>query len=193
MTTLICEGCGRAPASRDVYCTACGRELPGRQAPAAGDAAPPGWLVAAGPRGEGGLFEPLPSVPVSTADPLAPRRAWPGATGAVAAAAVAELEGEDDWAPEGGAGDTVVTLAGGPGWRVRESARPRVPLPPTLRTAAEAAAGEAGFAAAGGAGALVAGTPRPPLRALYVPLLALVLLSSCGAVALLVLHVLLHR
>jgi hypothetical protein len=150
-TAVICEGCGRAAGAREVYCPACGRQLPGREVPGGSDAAPPGWLVAAGARGEGGYFEPLPSVPVSVADPLAPAR------------------------------------DNGQAWRLRDApAKPAAPLPPppALQTAAETPVE---------APALVVTARRPPLRVLYVPLLALVVLSSGGAVTLLVLHALLHR
>lgn len=194
---VICEGCGRAPGAREVYCAACGRELPGRALPETSDAAPPGWLVAADARGEGGLFEPLPAVPLSLADPLTPRRSWPAAPTAAAAAAATEPTETpaEPVAQESGeahspiaetavlGGDAASPRDTGRGWRIRESAMPPPPLPLALRTAAELP----------GDAALVVGARRPPLRALYVPLLALVLLSSCGAVALLVLHVLLHR
>lgn len=158
---VLCEGCGRPAGAREVYCAACGRQLPGREAPAGSAAAPPGWLVAADARGEGGFFEPLPSVPVSTTDPMAPAR--------------------DDAAP---------------GWRVRQSAAlTATPAPPPLPPPAPAphAAAEASAPGDAAVAALVVPARRPPLRALYVPLLTLVLLSSCGAVALLVLHVALHR
>lgn len=169
MSTLICEGCGRAAGAREVYCTACGRSLPGRSVPqAASDAAPPGWLVAAGAHGEGGFFEPLPALPVSLAP--APPKLAPVELG-----------------PSDGTGVPLPPVDGGPGWRVRESAAPRAPLPPPLRTPAET-----GGAVADG-GALVVPARRPPLHLLFVPLLAVVLLSSAGAVALLVLHVVLHR
>jgi len=157
---VICEGCGRAPGASEVYCAACGRELPGRKsdADAAGsDAAPPGWLVAAGARGEGGFFEPMPTVPVSVPEGPGWRvRATAGVPGAVAVSTVAP-------------------------------APPPRPLPVEPGPVTEAAAPVAATHEA-----LVV-PRRAPLRLLYGPLLAVVILSSVGAVTLLVLHVALHR
>jgi hypothetical protein len=156
VSALICEGCGRAPGAREVYCAACGRELPGRREDGGSDAAPPGWLVAAGAHGEGGYFEPMPTV--------------------------------------------AVTVPDGPGWRVRTSGRasaasavaPPVPAAPA-RLPAPPAATTSSDSAGNAAAALVIPPRRAPLHLLYAPLLALVILSSTGAVALLALHVLLHR
>lgn len=147
----ICEGCGRAPGATEVYCSACGRMLPGRQPPDAGsDSAPPGWLVAADGRGEGGVFEPLPAMQVS----------GPG------------------WRQ----------VVGATGWKTRESPQRRAPEPK-----AEAAAPALEVPLPAPVTSPVAGRKSAPLRALYLPLVALVALSTAGAVTLLVLHVLLHR
>jgi hypothetical protein len=182
MNVPVCEGCGRAAGVREVYCAACGRDLPGRRVQPS-DATPPGWLVAAGARGDGGLFEPLPSVPIVAVDPVAPPRAvaWP-------AAAPGEAEAEAEPEPE------LLTLPGGPGWGVRESPREQARqarrraddvLPQLLEACTDV-----------GATVLTGSAPsasRPQLRALYRLLLVLVVASSLGAVVLLVLHVLLDR
>ena len=153
---LICEGCGRVAGQREVYCGACGRPLPGREADPS-DAAPPGWLVTPTPRdGTGPVFEPLPSLPVRAA-----RDSWPGA--------------EKGGAPE---------------------ATPAAPFTPEAAAAPVAAAPveDVHTVVAAAAAALVAEQDaHRPLRALYVPLLAICLASSAGAVTLLVLHALLHR
>ena len=156
---LICEGCGRPPAERDVHCTACGRELPGRRDEVEGresDPAPRGWLLAAGARGEGGVFEPMPMV--------------------------------------------TLTMPDGPGWRVRAAsasaslAAPMAPIEAPVSTVAPLPApSQASPSAAGSGTAAAPAADLRPLRRLYAPLLALVLLSSAGAIALLALHVLLHR
>jgi len=76
------------------------------------------------------------------------------------------------------------------GWNVRVNARAEV----TPDTAAEAVAAEAAAEpepeAAAAPAEAEAGAVRPRLRVLYVPLLALIVLSSAAAVLLLVLHVL---
>jgi len=70
MSVEVCDGCGRVAGEREVYCGACGRELPGRSpAVESSDAAPPGWLVAPTARDrEGPWFEPLPTVAVPAAE-----------------------------------------------------------------------------------------------------------------------------
>lgn len=154
---LICEGCGRPPAERDVYCTACGRELPGRRDEVEGresDPAPRGWLLAAGTRGEGGVFEPMPMV--------------------------------------------TLTMPDGPGWRVRaaSASAPSAPVEAAVTTTAPLRAPaplRPRPSAAGTGTAATSVADLRPLRRLYAPLLALVLLSSAGAITLLALHVLLHR
>jgi hypothetical protein len=178
----LCEGCGRTADDREVFCADCGRDLPGRSVQPS-EAAPPGWLVASG-RGEAAsLFEPLPSVPLLSRDPQVARAAWPGRARARTAAA------EPPAAAAAGAAITVASAAaaGAPALTVAAdgpAAQPATevelagasvaPLPPTLP-------------AADGPGAVVA--ERPPLRALYFPLLAVAVLSSIAAVVLLVLHV----
>lgn len=172
MSAPLCEGCGRLAGEREVFCAACGRVLPGRSGEPS-DVTPPGWLVSAGAHGDGGLFEPMPSVPLVGLDPPAPRAAWPVATE------------QAEQAEEAAA--TVIPLAG-PGWRVRQSPAEEVrrrEAPP------DDMAGEMVLAAVDGAFAAV--PARPPLRALGVALLALVALSSLGAAALLVVHLLLGR
>lgn len=150
MTAVLCDGCGRLSGPREAYCVACGRPLPGREVEPSG-ATPPGWLVASERGQQAPVFEPMPAVPVATADPLTPRPAV--------------------WQP---------------GWSVRRppAAAPARGLPPPPVPLPLPADAE---------GSGVAEAPRPALRVLYLPLLALVLLSSTAAVALLVLHVLLDR
>lgn len=154
-TPIVCE-CGRAVAKREVYCSACGRKVPGRVFAATDpgtDAAPPGWLVAADARGESGWFEPMPAVPVSVPDwqeQARPRRVERAAH----------------------AGSSPVAM----------------PPPVTPARLAPSPPSLAGAVDGGGAGVAV-----PPLHALQAPLLALVVLSTAGAVLLLVLHVLLGR
>ena len=154
---LICEGCGRPPAERDVHCPACGRELPGRRDEAEArefDPAPRGWLLAAGARGEGSVFEPMPMV--------------------------------------------TLTMPDGPGWRVRTASAPAIvpsaPVEAPVSTVAPLPApSQASPSATGTATVAAPAADLRPLRRLYAPLLALVLLSSAGAITLLALHVLLHR
>jgi hypothetical protein len=95
-----------------------------------------------------------------------------------------------------------VSVPEGPGWRVRAtaggpgavavSAVAPAPPPRPLPAAPTQAAGAASTAGTETHQALVV-PRRAPLRLLYVPLLAVVILSSVGAVTLLVLHVALHR
>ena len=147
----ICEGCGRAPGASELYCSACGRALPGRQAPDGGsDSAPPGWLVAADARGESGFFEPLPAMEVS----------GPG------------------WKQ----------VVGATGWRTRESPVRRAPEPTR-----EGSAAARSMALPEPAATPMEGGEIAPLRMLYAPLVALVVLSTAGAITLLILHVVLHR
>jgi hypothetical protein len=225
VTAALCDGCGRLAGSRDPWCLACGRPLPGRDAEPA-VATPPGWLLAS-ERGAGApVFEPLPAVPVRAADPLvAPRRSdWPsdaaadasdplglgaapardtssrgrptahGASGSHGASDTSGAEtaspGADfssspraTEAPESTHPEPGTLPFPAPAWRVRESprtvaslARARTYTPALATAQTEAATAES-----------------PPLRALFLPLLALVLTSAAAAVVLLVLHVLRDR
>jgi hypothetical protein len=163
VSPLICEGCGRVAGGREVYCGGCGRALAGREAPAS-DAAPPGWLVSTSARDQAGpWFEPLPVSPVA---PPAPKSASPDQTVERMVPA---------WSGEAGSTDA-------------RSVPP--PLPPILVPQAMLATAQGPTAHSALA---TEPAPHPPLRILLVPLLALVTLSSIGAIALLLLHVLHDR
>jgi hypothetical protein len=174
MSRLLCEVCGRPGAEREVYCGACGNALPGRRTEPA-EVAPPGWLMAS-ERGEAApVFEPLPTVPLRPpADPRETGTAWPGEATAPAAAILSAV------AIRAHPG------SGGPGWNVRaatgvpSAAGVDEPAPPP-------------HVASTSDGAAVATPLAPPLRALYAPLLAVIVASTLGAALLLALHVLLER
>lgn len=170
MSRVLCEGCGRLGGEREVYCPACGRPLPGRTAEPS-EAAPPGWLVAS-ERGAGApVFEPLPSLTAAL--------------------------------PSGGPSTATYRSAPSPAWKVQlrgvaGAAGPEVPAAGGIETADERDGGTLVLLPPPplpleGEAAVLDPAARPPLRALYMPLLALVVVSSVAAVVLLLVHVLQGR
>jgi len=223
MTRALCEGCGRLGGEREVYCPACGRPLPGRTAEPSEAAPPGWLVASERGEGAPvfeplpsvPVMSRDPSAPGVAWPKASPRTA--SSSGATTARSPASTRGA---AATGSAAPLAAALpSGGPS----TAARPAAPSPAwkvqlrgvagKAHDKAEAAATELDLPAPAGdepgtaalvllpppplplEGEVAAAEPagRPPLRALYLPLLALVVASSVAAVVLLLVHVLQGR